>query len=89
MTCREVADFLSDYLSGDVAQAARAEFDRHLAVCPPCVRYLNTYKKSVDLGKTAYRECDHGHAEPIPDDLIKAILAARQRSGLTDANSSK
>src|ERR1041385_3006363 len=34
VTCREVADFLMEYIDGTLPSAQRATFDRHLAVCP-------------------------------------------------------
>ncbi len=43
MTCREVLDFLADYLNGELSDEARAAFELHLLRCPPCVNFLNTY----------------------------------------------
>ena len=37
MTCREFAEFLSDYLSGELSPETRAQFEGHLTVCPNCV----------------------------------------------------
>ena len=75
MTCREVIDFLMDYSSGELDPAIRKEFERHLGLCPPCVAYLDTYQKTVELEKSL---CDpDGAAPPIPEDLVQAILSAR------------
>lgn len=74
-TCRELIDFLGDYLSGELPAAQRAEFERHLAICPPCVAYLKTYEQTIRLGKSA---CTDVNEEP-PEELIKAILAARSK----------
>ena len=38
MTCREFADFMADYLTGELSEAIRAAFDHHLALCPNCER---------------------------------------------------
>ncbi len=53
MTCREVLDFLMDYLDGTLSPAQRAVFEEHLAVCRSCVAYLHTYQQTVKLGKAS------------------------------------
>lgn len=73
-TCQEILDFLGDYVSGELPAAQREEFERHLAICPPCVDYLKTYEQTIRLGKCACGDVD----EKPPEELIKAILAARQ-----------
>jgi len=79
MTCREVADFLMAYLDGELAASERDEFERHLKVCPPCVRYLKSYERTVALEKQACIDEVNETLTQIPDDLVKAILAARTR----------
>jgi len=54
MTCKEVIlDYLADYLDKALSPEVLADFERHLADCPPCVAYLNTYKKTQDLTRQA------------------------------------
>ncbi len=80
MTCREFADFMSDYLSNELAPAIRSRFEHHLAVCPNCQRYLVSFEETVKLGKRAFEEDEAAVPPDVPEDLVKAILAAR-RSG--------
>ena len=50
LTCKHVIlDFLADYLDETLSPDVVADLERHLQVCPPCVAYLNTYKKTKDL----------------------------------------
>ncbi len=50
LTCREIIlNYLDDYLDGTLDSAILEDFDRHLAVCPPCVAYVNTYKRTRDF----------------------------------------
>ena len=79
MTCREVIDFLGDYQAGELPEAQRFEFDRHLAICDACVAYLQNYRLVIELGKKAYAAADPGLQE-VPEDLVKAILAARMQA---------
>ena len=79
MTCQEVADFLTDYLNGELSQTKRAVFEEHLGICPECVAYLHSYEITIKASKTA---CDHVHdqdASEVPEDLVRAILAARKK----------
>jgi anti-sigma factor RsiW len=79
MTCREVTEFLSEYLSGDLPSAQRAAFETHLEICPACVTYLQSYRDTVALGKRVFGHPDDPVADDVPEDLVQAILAARRR----------
>lgn len=79
LTCRETLDFLMDYLEGGLLPAERAEFEKHLAVCPPCVAYLNNYRQTIEMSKAAWADADNAGQPDVPEDLIKAVLAARER----------
>ena len=71
MTCRELTDFLNDYLDGALPESQRQAFDRHLAVCPTCVAYLDTYRQTIALAAASGDQPAH---KPIPEPLVKAIL---------------
>ena len=77
MTCRELIDFIDEYLEGELPEAVRSEFERHLSVCRNCRDYLKTYGDTISLSRAAF--CD-GDAVPdeVPEDLVKAILSARR-----------
>ena len=80
LSCKEMIDFLADYLDGELPTAQRTEFDRHLAVCPSCVNYLETYKATILMERAAC--CDRPDGPPPPEGpemLIQAILAARKK----------
>lgn len=78
LTCKELLDFLLDYVDGQLPPGERVEFERHLAVCPPCVAYLDSYRQTIEIGqKLAAREDEA--ATEAPEPLIAAILAVRPR----------
>ena len=79
MTCREFADFIADYLSGELAAETSAAFDRHLQLCSNCQKYLAGYEETVKLGKRVFE--DDGATVPaqVREELVQAILAARGR----------
>lgn len=78
MTCREFAEFMADYRSGDLSAEARARFDEHMALCPDCVTYLKGYEAAIRLGRHAWAP-ESPVPEDVPETLVQAILAARQR----------
>ncbi|MCI0586712.1 MAG: zf-HC2 domain-containing protein [Planctomycetes bacterium] len=79
ITCRELYDFILGYQSGELAPSQRKEFDAHLAICPSCVNYLDSYRKTVALGKAAYTRTEEPASGQVPEELIQAILAARKK----------
>lgn len=77
MTCREFVEFLGDYLSGDLPPHQAARFDEHLARCPSCASYTRTYREAVRLGRRAVLSSDGPVPDDVPEDLVRAIIAAR------------
>jgi len=78
VTCRELADFIADYLSEALPGETRAHFERHLGACSNCVIYLEGYRETVKLGQAAFDDPDAPVPETVPEELVKAILAARR-----------
>jgi anti-sigma factor RsiW len=78
MTCREFIDFLDDYVDGALPAAQRLFFDEHLAGCLDCQTYLESYKRTVRLGKLALADGDGPVPADVPESLVRAILAARR-----------
>jgi len=75
VTCEEVLTFLWAYLAGELPPVTVEEFERHLAVCPSCVAYMDSYRTTIALTQ--------GIAEPeleeMPEDLMRAVMAARRQ----------
>lgn len=80
MTCREFIEFLWQYLSDELSSEERERFDYHLTRCPPCVRYLQSYRETIQIGKVALTPSEEPVPAEAPEDLIQAILSARPRS---------
>jgi anti-sigma factor RsiW len=81
ITCREFVDFLDDYLARRLEPPQVAEFNNHLSGCPPCVAYMQTYEDSIRLGKAAMTRSEEPTPDAVPEDLVAAILAAREKVG--------
>jgi anti-sigma factor RsiW len=79
ITCRELIDFIADYLDGTIPEGSRHEFDGHLAVCPSCVAYLDGYRRTIQLGKAALQPSDRPATDVAPEWLVRAVRSARNR----------
>ncbi len=79
LTCRDMEDFMSDYVEGDLDLLTRIQFTMHLAMCGDCRRYLQMYKDSIALGKRIFDCPDDEATGHAPQDMINAILAATEK----------
>ena len=77
MTCREFADFLADYMHGELRPETQAAFEHHLAQCVNCVRYLDHYRQTIALERRVFDDLSGELPDTIPEDLLAAIVAAR------------
>ncbi len=78
MTCKELIDFLMDYIDGELSAGEARHFDEHLGVCPPCAAYLASYRETVRLGKMICQPEKSALPADMPEDLVQAILRARR-----------
>jgi len=79
MTCREFAEFMMDYMSGELLPGTRQLFDIHLSRCSNCRKYLASYTETVKLGRHAFDQDDAALPAEVPEDLVKAIIAVSRR----------
>jgi anti-sigma factor RsiW len=77
ITCRELVEFLDAYFDGELPPQDATDFEQHLSACPPCVAYMKSYRESIALGRRATCESPDTPVDDVPEDLLRAILAAR------------
>lgn len=78
LTCHEVADFLLDYLEEELPDRQRRAFRRHLFWCSACVSYVESYRKTVNLARALGQESAPELETPLPEEIVRAVLAARK-----------
>lgn len=72
-TCKEISDLLLDYVNDSLKPPLKHRFDRHLKICPDCVSFLNTYRKTIGTTQTV-------PVEALPEKVRANMLAfLRQR----------
>lgn len=80
MTCRELAEFILDYTTGDLPSEMRAVFERHLSRCDNCHEYLDQYRHTVEVERRAFDAADVSLPSDVPEELVQAILKARRET---------
>ena len=74
MKCRELADFLMDYVGGELPAEVRESFERHLTKCHNCHEYLVEYEGAIRAGKIACSSADADIPGDVPEELVQAIM---------------
>ncbi len=69
MTCRECAELLMEYLTGELDAEQRESIRVHLERCPPCVIYVETYQVTIRL--TRQLPCPE-----LPPEVAQRLRAA-------------
>ena len=77
ITCRELIEFLDEYVGDQMPADRRDAVDRHLAVCPDCVNYVDAYRKTIAMGRAAFADRDAPVPPSVPAGIIKAVLASK------------
>lgn len=48
--CEDIEEFSYDFLEGKLDSATQRLVERHLRLCPPCLRFMESYRRSRALG---------------------------------------
>ena len=75
LTCQEVVELATEYLSQAMAPEDRVRFEQHLLICPPCTAYLGQVTRTVELA-ASLREAPAGD---IDDKLVDLFRRWKQR----------
>lgn len=77
LSCRDFVEFLNDFIDDELPAERRAVFERHLEICEDCRRYVQSYRSAMELSALAFMEQSVPGLPPVPEALVRAILAAR------------
>ncbi len=75
--CKEIFSLLSQYLDEELPDDMCQEIDTHISDCPPCVKFVESLRKSVDLCKS-YKELDT--PGPLPAQARGELFSAYQQA---------
>jgi hypothetical protein len=66
MTCRQCAELLLDFLSGELDEVLAETIRQHLMFCGPCETYVATYQITITLTRQLRdKELPEGLAERL------------------------
>lgn len=51
LKCRDVGQLLHDYIEGLLATSIQQQLEQHLADCPNCTAFINTYRQTIHLSQ--------------------------------------
>jgi anti-sigma factor RsiW len=74
MACQELVEVITDYLEGTLPAHDRRRFEAHLALCDPCVVYLDQMRATIAL---AGRVAPAALSAPAREGLIEAFRGWR------------
>lgn len=71
LSCQDVVDLVSAYLEESFSADEQARFEQHLAICPPCVVYVEQMRQMIGTLGTLTEEV-------LPEDVkVNLLLAFR------------
>ena len=73
MTCREMTEFLADYVAGELPDDTLQIFESHIAACGDCHVFLSQYRTTIRAGAIAFETAP---VAPMPEPLVNAIVSA-------------
>jgi anti-sigma factor RsiW len=79
ISCRDLVEFLNEYVDDELPPERRGVFERHLTICDDCRRYVEQYRSVMNLSALAFAAPGAPTLPPVPEALVRAILDARAR----------
>lgn len=69
MTCRELAEMLIDFVSGEMPPECRLRCEEHLRRCQNCDVYVQTYRVTICLSKQLPKQT-------LPPEVVDRLKAS-------------
>ncbi|MCS6806910.1 MAG: sigma-70 family RNA polymerase sigma factor [Acidobacteriota bacterium] len=84
--CRDILQKLSEYLDGQLRPKLCQRIERHLQDCAPCVAFVNTLRKTIELCRS-YAADEKMTIPPEEKEKLRAALEACRQAILQDRTS--
>lgn len=81
--CKEIFAVLSEYLDMELTPDSCQELKSHIAGCPPCIEFVESLRKSIDLCR------EYSTAEmpkPLSEDARRQLQEAYKKMLLAGKN---
>ena len=84
LTCQQVVELVTDYMSGDLDSQDRARLEQHFCACTWCMTYLDQMRRTVDwtrqLGAASPEPESAPATEVAPDPALLEMFRDWKRS---------
>jgi len=77
MKCRELAELLVEYVAGDLEPSLADHIKEHLCLCPPCVRFVETYQVTIKITRRLPMVA-------MPTQMLDRLREALKQAGVQD-----
>jgi len=74
--CKDIFALLSEFLDEELPDDICHEMDAHIQGCLPCVQFVESLKKSIQLTRCCKSE---EQPRPLPDEARDELLAAYRK----------
>ena len=74
--CKDIFALLSEYLDEELPDDICGQIDSHISACPPCVDFVESLKKSIELTRALHPSDAPG---PLPEEARAQLQAAYQK----------
>ena len=78
-TCGQITALVLGYLTRTLSANVKRDFEHHLTLCPDCVNFLNTYKKTVAATKSVEPS---DIPAPVRDSILSFLRKRTRRIGV-------
>ncbi len=79
MNCKELAFLLADYFDGTMDPQLRSELETHLAMCEPCMKFANTFRKTCEKTAQLRKSIEHKIPDEVRARLASFVIAAVEK----------
>lgn len=73
MKCKDIFEKLGDYLDRELEGDICAEIESHIKDCEPCIAFINTLKKTVELFHSAVKPDEPPIPKPVSNNLMEFL----------------
>lgn len=82
LTCKKATSLIIDYLKGELDPEIALLFEEHLSICPDCVAFLSTYKKTVFSVQSFYKSVSTKKLDKSKTESIKEKISSKPSHSL-------
>jgi Putative zinc-finger len=75
MTCKQIADLVTDYMEGCLTREQRQQVDQHLATCKDCPTYFDQMRQFVNALPAAKEQ---GEPVEVPSVILETFLTGKR-----------